>query len=294
MVVKQFRNEGLRRRIERRLRGSKAERSWRVARALGGAGIDTPAPVMLIESEEPDGPSFYVCRFLEGSTEARYLLRAANAGQAAERFPELPMPEFLDRLAGLIRRLHAEGVWFRDMTSGNVLLRRENGDLRLWLVDLNRARLGRRMSLLQRTRDLSRMPIHRPEHQDRFLRAYWQAAEGGRLPLRRGLYLLLHHGFLAKNRTKQRLRAWRSRLRGQGRRPRHPRPHPQAARARAVARTGRLGPPLRPAPPPRHAAPEARRPARRRPRPPGGGGGHPGRGAAHPPALPRAVESPLP
>ena len=91
VVVKQFRNEGLRRRLERRLRGSKAERSWRVARALEAAGIDTPAPVMLIESEEPDGPSFYVCRFLDGATEARYLLRAANAGQAAERFPELPM-----------------------------------------------------------------------------------------------------------------------------------------------------------------------------------------------------------
>jgi len=214
VVVKQFRNEGLRRRVERRVRGSKAERSWRVARALIGAGIDTPAPVMLIESEAPDGPSFYVCRYLEGSTEARYLLRAANAGQAAERFPELPMAEFLDRLAGLIRQLHSEGVWFRDMTSGNVLLRRENGDLRLWLVDLNRARLERRMSLLQRSRDLSRMPIHRPEHQSRFLRAYWQAGDEGRLPLRRGLYLLLHHGFLTKNRTKQRLRAIRSRLVG--------------------------------------------------------------------------------
>ncbi len=214
VVVKQFRNEGFRRRLERRLKGSKAERSWRVALALTAAGIDTPRPVMLIESEVPDGPSFYVCRYLEGSTEARYLLRAATAGEAAERFPELPMGEFLDRLAGLIRTLHAEGVWFRDMTSGNVLLRREDGDLRLWLVDLNRARLGRRLSLLQRSRDLSRMPIHRPEHQDRFLHAYWQVANGDGLPLRRGLYLLLHHGFLAKNGTKQRLRAWRSRLVG--------------------------------------------------------------------------------
>jgi len=217
VVVKQFRNEGLRRRLERRLRGSKAERSWRVGRALEAAGIDTPRPVMVIESDAPDGPSFYVSRYLEEATEARYLLRAANAGQAAERFPALPMAEFLDRLAELIRTLHGRGVWFRDMTSGNVLMRRDDGALRLWLVDLNRARLGRRMSLLQRTRDLSRMPIHRPEHQERFLRSYWQAPPPpakARLPVRRGLYLLLHHGFLAKNRTKQRLRTLRSRLVG--------------------------------------------------------------------------------
>jgi len=216
VVVKQFRNEGTRRRLERRLRGSKAERSWRVARALAAAGFDTPEPVMVIESEAPEGPSFFVCRYFEGATEARYLLRAANAGEAAERFPAFPMDELLDRLGRLVRDLHGHRVWFRDLTSGNVLLRREeDGTLRMALVDLNRARLGQRMTLVKRCRDLSRMPILRPEHQERYLRAYWTGTGGtdgpggGRpalWPVKHGLYLLFHHAFLAKNRWKKALR----------------------------------------------------------------------------------------
>jgi hypothetical protein len=69
------------------------------------------------------------------------------------------------------------------------------------------------MSLVRRTRDLSRMPIFRPEHQERLLRNYWTGRPAGRLalepvrwPVRRLLYLLFHHGFLAKNRWKQAVR----------------------------------------------------------------------------------------
>ena len=79
-MVKQFRNDGRRERLRRRLRGSKAERSWRVARALAEAGIDTPEPLLLVESERPDGPSYFVSREVTGAEEARYLLRAVNAG----------------------------------------------------------------------------------------------------------------------------------------------------------------------------------------------------------------------
>lgn len=221
VVVKQFRNERLKARLRRRIRGSKAQRSWAAAEALLAAGIETPEPVLGIESDDPAGPSFYVTRLAEGVTEARYLLRAANAGDAERRFPDLPMEEFLDALAGLARRLHRHRIWFRDLTSGNVLLdRRADGTLRLRLVDLNRARLGRRLTVSERTRDLSRMPIFRPEHQERLLRAYWSDPADGRTPsgpawwARRSLYLLYHHAFRAKNRSKQRVRAAKSRLAG--------------------------------------------------------------------------------
>src|SRR6185436_2972677 len=99
VVVKQFRNQGVRARLKRKWKGSKAARSWKVARALLDAGLLTPAPVMRIESTAEEGPSFYVCRLLEGTTEARYLLRAANAG---EPFPRILLPE----LGKLARRLH--------------------------------------------------------------------------------------------------------------------------------------------------------------------------------------------
>ncbi|HYN22744.1 MAG TPA: lipopolysaccharide kinase InaA family protein [Thermoanaerobaculia bacterium] len=194
VVVKQFRHERLRARLNRRWKGSKAARSWRVAQALLGAGLLTPEPVMWIESTDEAGPAFYVSRFLDGVIEARYLLRAANAGTEREQFPGVDLPDFLAELGRTGRRLHEAGFWYRDFTSGNVLLR----DGSLYLIDLNRTRIGKVPNLSERLRDLSRMPIFRPEHQDLFLRSYW-----GTRPKGKSLYLFYHHAFLLKNRTKQ-------------------------------------------------------------------------------------------
>jgi tRNA A-37 threonylcarbamoyl transferase component Bud32 len=199
VVVKQFRNQGARARLNRRWKGSKAERSWKVARALLEAGLLTPAPVMRIESVEPEGPSFYVCRQLTDAAEARYLLRAANTGDIGDG--DVGLPRFLEDLGRLARKLHEAGIWFRDFTSGNVLVR--SGEL--YLVDLNRARVGKAPSLSERMRDLSRMPVLRPEHQAIFLSGY--GADRGT-----NLYRLYHHSFLLKNRTKQRVRGGGRRL----------------------------------------------------------------------------------
>ncbi len=193
VVVKQFRHDRLRPRLDRKLKGSKAERSWRVAQALLAAGILTPEPVMRIESVDEAGPSLYVCRFLDGAVEARYVLRAANAGTP---FPDVDLHWFLVELGKTARKLHEAGFWFRDFTSGNVLIR--DG---LYLVDLNRTRMGKVPSLSERMRDLSRMPVLRPEHQEVFLSSYGVKD--------RKLYRLYHRAFLLKNQTKQRLRAGR-------------------------------------------------------------------------------------
>lgn len=205
-VVKQFRNDGRGKRLRRRLRGSKAERSWRVARALVEAGIDTPEPLLLVESERPDGPSYFVSREVEGAEEARYLLRAVNAGHAAGEYPEVDVAAFLAALGRAARRLHDAGFWHRDFSSGNVLVTWGDGGrpARLALVDLNRTRAGRRPTINERLRDLSRMMIHRPEDQERFLAAYWQRPPR-RLDRRR--YLLYHHGFRWKNEAKKAVRA---------------------------------------------------------------------------------------
>jgi tRNA A-37 threonylcarbamoyl transferase component Bud32 len=209
VVVKQFRNRSLRDRLRRRLRGSKAEKSWRMAQALTAAGIATPEPLLLIESRFPTGPSFYVCRYVAGGLEARYLLRAANAGREAELFPGIDLPRFLGELGAFIRRLHDAGFWHRDLSSGNVLLRgAPPTPYDFCLVDLNRARRRRRVSLSQRARDLSRMNLLRGADRRLFLAGYWQR-EGGPPPLGRVLYALYFRAFLWKNRLKKRLRRGR-------------------------------------------------------------------------------------
>ena len=205
-VVKQFRHAGGKERVRRRLRGSKAEKSWRVAHALLDAGLLTPEPLLLLESESESGPAFYVCRQETGVLEARYLLRAANVGREREEFPGVDYPRFLEELGRMARRLHDAGFWHRDLSSGNVLLRcdADGAPAALYLIDLNRTRMGRRLTTNERLRDLSRMPLLRPEDRDRFLASYWGEREGG--PVRKMVYLSYHHGFLWKNRSKQRLR----------------------------------------------------------------------------------------
>jgi hypothetical protein len=203
-VVKQFRNQGLRARWRRR-RGSKAERAFAAARALVAAGLRTPAPVAVVESTAREGPSLYLSLLQPHDFELRYFLRALSAGSAAAEYPGVSPAELLAALGGLAARLHAAGVWHRDWTSGNVLVRdpHPGAEPELWLLDLNRARLGRRLGLWRRLRELARMPILRREHQAVYLESYF-----GR-PARRaelGLYQLAHAAFLAKNRWKRGLR----------------------------------------------------------------------------------------
>ena len=215
VAVKQFEAGGWRQRAKRRLAGSKAAKSWHVARALLDAGLMTPEPVLLVEPDDPEKASYYACRHLDDTLEARYLLRAVNAGTAAETFPEADVDAFLVALGRTARRLHDAGFWHRDFSSGNVLIRwRGDGEPPdLYLLDLNRTRVGRWPTLSERSRDLARMMIHRPADQRRFLDAYWGAPAGEALPAgaERGsasapkvaLYKLYHHGWRFKNEAKK-------------------------------------------------------------------------------------------
>ncbi len=232
VVVKQFRNQTLAERLRRRWGGSKAERSWRAALALAAAGVPTPAPVAWIESERADGPSFYVSLRLAGFVEARYYLRARNAGREAAEFPEIDPARLLAHLGGLLRRMHDAGIWHRDVSIGNLLLQATRDGLVVHLVDLNRARLGRRLGALRRSRDLSRLRLLRPSDRAALLAAYWGRRPG---PWKRLLYGAGFHGFLLKNSLKEHLR--RPLRLGRGARPaRHPHVHIPAAESGAGVR----------------------------------------------------------
>ena len=230
VVVKQFRNQGLKRQLDRRLKGSKALRSWWGAWELAKAGISTPEPILWIESRRFDGPSFFVARRVHDHLEARYFFRALQAGREREEYPGLDTAAVVEGLGRSIREMHDAGIWHRDLSIGNVLLGpggRGQGLPEVVFIDLNRARKKRRLSTLQRTRDLCRLRIFRTEDQDLFLQAYW-GVEASDLGGRRLLYRLLFRGFLAKVALKEVLRAPIRALR-ETLAPRHPHVHiPQA------------------------------------------------------------------
>ncbi|RMH21844.1 MAG: hypothetical protein D6696_04905 [Acidobacteria bacterium] len=244
VVVKQFRNHGWRERRRRRRGAGKARRSWLGARAFAAAGIPTAAPLALIESRRADGPSFFVSRYLAGALEARYLLRAANAGTFGEAFPEIDFEAFLEALGATLRRMHEAGLFHRDLSIGNVLLLPPPAAVaapEIAIVDLNRSRRLRSLSAARRTRDLCRLAIFTRPHQRRFLRAYW-GADG--LTRRRWLlYLLYHHGFRFKIAAKKRLRGAVKRL-WQALAPRRAHVHIPSAPAGARARDKSVWDPL--------------------------------------------------
>ncbi len=222
VVVKQFRNKGLKNSLRRRLGGTKARRSWTIARAFEAAGVATAPAVAIVESRDPRGPGFFVTKMLDGALESRYLFRALNAGTADTKFPEIDPDRFLVDLGVTLARMHGAGFFHRDLSIGNVLLvwppgvarSRENPPT-LHIIDLNRCRMRQRLGVFARARDLCRLTVHRPKDQRRFLNAYWNAATNRSAgPIRMGLYLLFHHGFRAKLASKRWVRGFGKGLQG--------------------------------------------------------------------------------
>jgi len=213
VVVKQFRNQGLRHRLDRRWRGSKAERSWRAARAIVAAGLKTPQPLMVIESKEADGPSFLVTERLDLAFEVRWFFRRLNEQDRDVEFPDRDPLRFLASLGCLARRLHDAGIVHRDLSMGNILLQAgADGDDELFVIDLNRARCGQRPGIWRRTRDICRLPILNREHRQAFLAGYWGKTPP-RLSPRWWLFTASVRGYLLKHAIKNR---WRSRRKTRG------------------------------------------------------------------------------
>jgi len=217
VVVKQFgKARSLRSKIGWHLaKGSRAAKSWRVAHAFREVGIPTPEPLLWLEPESVGGAAIYVSRFLSGRIEARYLLRARNAGRDREEYPRLDFARLIAAIARLARRLHDAGFWFRDFSMGNLLVLPDDTSgtiAEISLVDLNRCRVGRQPTLSERMRDLARLALDRREDRTALLAAYFgldPAAEPVRAVPKhaRWIYELARRSFHGRHRWKQRLRS---------------------------------------------------------------------------------------
>jgi hypothetical protein len=158
--------------FRQRLTTPKAMRSLATARALLARGIATPEP---LAAEVVGNESWYVARRIVDASQIRaWFLRRDDSSHA---IPPLPFSfeEVVEALAKLARRMHDAGVFFRDFTDGNVLVTSEEGKLRLWLVDLNRARVGDSpVSRPRRYRDLARPGLNRLEDINLFILSYFR------------------------------------------------------------------------------------------------------------------------
>lgn len=141
--------------------GSKAERSFRNALALRGAGIGTPPPLAVVERWEGSRlrESRFVTACVPGLTSFRDELHRLYAD--APRCT--PLMDLLQAVADATRAMHDAGLLHRDLGNQNIGLRRAPagapGPWEVLFLDLNRARRTADPSPARRGADLARLDL---------------------------------------------------------------------------------------------------------------------------------------
>ena len=142
-----------------RLQSSNARRSWNNASEMLRRGIATPTPIAFLEPSvrNQSGFSYFACEYIAEAISARELFDAFTAGKVAHR--GFPKQTLYVAIADFLVTMHARGVFHRDLSAGNLLLKAgDHENPYVMLVDTSRARFcDRPLGRLSRTRDLMRL-----------------------------------------------------------------------------------------------------------------------------------------
>jgi len=174
LVVKEFIPRGLVR-LKSLVQPSKAARAWRGALALEARGLGTASPAAYLEKREHGRVArsyFYAVR-VDGAAEVRGLFR---------NLPAAELEPLLAGLAAFLKRCHDGGILHRDLSDGNILVRKdERGGHLFYLLDTNRIRIRSRLGGFRRSKNLIRLGIP-PAHQRHFLGRYFEPGPLGKAP----------------------------------------------------------------------------------------------------------------
>ncbi len=176
-VFKRFRRSGPMTGLKNRLRPSSALRSWVAGQSLRDRGLPTARPLAVLHRFRAGLPreGYLIFEFIAGALE---LPDAVAAASHEER------RQLMGDLGRLIRDMHDRGVSHRDLKAPNILV----ADGMPILIDLVGVRLGLRVSVRDRVRNLARLnasslaaPSVSNSDRLRFLRAYrsWSAFPTG-------------------------------------------------------------------------------------------------------------------
>jgi hypothetical protein len=150
-VVKSFGAAGLQR-LKTLVLPSKAAKAWRGAHALMAAGFETPRPLAYLERRATGmiAECYFVAARVPAWPEIRALFRDPG--------PDGPRP-LLAALAVSVAALHRAGILHRDLSDGNILVRRDGGAFVFIYLDTNRVRIRKRLGASVRARNLVRLGI---------------------------------------------------------------------------------------------------------------------------------------
>ncbi|MFN3579782.1 MAG: lipopolysaccharide kinase InaA family protein [Pseudomonas sp.] len=210
LVAKKPNRLRLNKRITDYFKPSKAARSWNGANQLLRAGLGSPLPVAYFERADGKDTlnNWYVCEYAGEVPSVKEFFSAYARGE--KTFKGATRDEFFKALCPFLLRLHKVGVYFRDLTGGNILVHQaEDGSLGFSLIDTARARFHPHSTRLpERLSDLKRTCYKLDwESRTAFMELYLGAL-GKRFHL---LYRLPFHYFDFKMNTKRLLKgeSWR-------------------------------------------------------------------------------------
>lgn len=169
IAVKEFFPQGLNR-LKTIFLPSKAWKAWRGGVTLMEKGILTPVPVAYLERRKSFfvDESCYLTVLVKEVEEIRQLFRRLS--------PE-KLSAFLRALARHLRRCHKEGVLHRDLSDGNILVKKDVQDGHVFfLIDTNRIRFKKKLNILMRIKNLIRLGVPR-EFQKYFLEEYTKTGQ---------------------------------------------------------------------------------------------------------------------
>jgi hypothetical protein len=165
IVVKEFSSRGLVR-IKSLIQPSKAARAWRGALALKQRALGTVSPAGYLEKRRHGlvESSFFFAARIDGAEEIRGLFRS---------LPAADLEPLLSELAGFLSQCHDRGVLHRDLSDGNILVKKDDsGRTLFYLLDTNRIRIHKKLGGFRRSKNLIRLGVP-PASQRYFLRRYF-------------------------------------------------------------------------------------------------------------------------
>src|SRR6056297_3132884 len=135
IAVKEFHIEKTYDQLRFRLLPSKAERSLKIARALGRAGLKTPSPLAVIEKRGKTNElifSYYVTDYVDYDFN---MLDIAKDFKHPERYK---IKELMPQLGKEVKRMHQANIVHNDLHAGNILVKDFEQKPKLYYIDLNR------------------------------------------------------------------------------------------------------------------------------------------------------------
>jgi serine/threonine protein kinase len=160
VVIKEYYSYGINK-LKSLFELSKAAKAWRGACALIERGLETPSPLAWLEARKWGfvTESFFLADRVMDGREIRHLLK------------ELPDDELRALLAALARTLricHERGILHRDLSDGNILVRKDDspgGGFHFYFLDTNRIRIRtpKTIGSLARAKNLIRLGIPAPQ-----------------------------------------------------------------------------------------------------------------------------------